>query len=374
MLNAYTIMWKDIPVFSISKKQGLVTIHNKDLLPFDIFLEEDEDFDTQVNNKVNFNSWAASRILNLDRTYAHEILNHFNLSQKLTDADKAQIAIQTRCVSLNDNFWLKESDENISWDQINLFDNTLSNTVFDIALFGSSPTITNISLVNPDIATDGTAPKAWLRKDNSFLLLKGNKGNSDNVIREVEASEILRDLGLSPVIYWKDTYKEEPVSVCKCFTDKDTSFVRAEWFNIWCMNQDKDISDYIYTYKEQFNKMVLADFLIGNSDEHSQNWGFLYHLDNKQFIIDRINPHMDFDHAFTALPTDKSLPNLFLNQHISQMEAAMDIIKRHPDYINFDADLSKYKYGSFTKQRLDILKNHLYSHIQEKVDVEEPDV
>ena len=361
-LVIYQVLFKDVPVFSITKS-GIVNIHNPEYMPADIYLETVTDstgvdnLDTCINNITNFNSWAASRILNLDRKYAHELLNSLGFSQRLTDKEKAQIAIQTRCLSINDCYWLKNIDEDISFDRVNLFDNSLKNAVYDIALFGTGPSANNTELNTmpiADISTDGTAPKAWIRKDDGFYLLKGDV--NDSVTRETEASAILRKLGLLVTEYKKDHFKDAPVSVCKAFTNKEVNFVRAEWFNIKCMNNDEDIADYIYRFKDQFDKMNLADYLVGNSDEHAQNWGFLY--DEKLNILS-LNPPMDYDHAFTGDENTLCLPMQLLGQTVTQEEVAIDIIKEHPDWIDFDVDLSEYKYGSEVTKRLAVLREYV---------------
>ena len=35
-------------------EQGDATIWNEKLLPYDLYLEEDDDFDTRINNRANF--------------------------------------------------------------------------------------------------------------------------------------------------------------------------------------------------------------------------------------------------------------------------------------------------------------------------------
>lgn len=350
--KTYQIMFKDLPVFLINTR-GVATIQNDNYIPADIYLEEGEDFDTCINNKTNFDEWAGERILNLDRKYAHEILNKFGFPQSMRNSEKAQIAIQTRCLSINDCYWLKEVGEDITFAEVNLFDNSLKNTVFDVALFGHSPTITN-QLPIADLSTDGTAPKAWVRKDDGFYLLKGDV--NDSVTREVEASAILRELGFNVTEYVKTTYNGIPVSMCKCFTNKDINFVRAHWFDIKCDNRDEDIADYIYKYKEQFDRMNLADYIVGNTDEHEFNWGFLY---DENLNILSMNPPMDYDHAFIGNGETECLPYFFLGAKKSQKEVAIEIIKQHPDWIDFNIDLSKYKYGAQAKERIMVLKEYL---------------
>lgn len=372
--HMYDILYKDQIAFKIDTKNGKVFFLNEKYLPFDIYLEESDDFDDRVNNRVNFTSWCAGRILNLDRDYAKDILNFYGFSQNLTDSQRSSIAICTRCLSLNDCYWLRDEKENLTWRDVNLFQNSLKNAISELSLFGKSPTITNSSLIdptdNPDLCTDGTAPKAWIRTEDGFYLLKGDK--NDSVKREVEASKILTLLGISNIGYEYGYFKEDIVSSCKCFTSENINFARAEMFQIWCMNNDQDISDYIFKYKNEFDKMNLADYLIGNSDEHSQNWGFLY--DNNRNILG-LNPRMDYDHAFLASPNSPCLPQMFLGIRQNQEDTARQIIKDHPNWIDFSADLSDFKYGNFVKERLKVLQKEIVNVKTEDIDShEEPDI
>ena len=52
---------------------GKARVLDKQFLPYDLYLEEEEDLDTCINNLGNFYYWCASRMLSLDRKYAQEI-------------------------------------------------------------------------------------------------------------------------------------------------------------------------------------------------------------------------------------------------------------------------------------------------------------
>lgn len=346
----YEVYYKNILVFKIELDKtgrGSVVICDKEHMPFDIYLEESDDIDDRLNNIFNFNAWCAGRILPLDRKYAKEILNYYGYSQRMTDNERAKIALSTRCLSINDCYWVRKDAETVKWEDVNLFQNSLENAVFEVALFGTSPTVTNSELVTPDISTDGTAPKAWLRNGNSFYLLKGDVNGS--VKKEVEASKILSALGIANIGYESTFFNGMPVSKCRCYTDENTNLVRAEWFDLWCKNNNENLNEYISKFRDQFDKMNLADYLVGNSDEHSQNWGFLY--DSNMTIIS-LNPLMDYDHAFESSPNSLCLPAKLLGQNITQEEMARSILQRHPDWIRKDVDLSRFHYGSFVQARI----------------------
>lgn len=352
--DAWLISFQDKPVFTIDRNSGEVIIYDEFFLPFDCAVTTNTSVADLVSNITIFNSWCARRVLSLDRKYAKEILNFYGFEQGIDDATRAKIALATHCLSLNDCFWAKKITEASAWSDVNLFDNSLKDTIFDIALLGSSATFTNTDLITPDVNTDGTAPKAWVRKDDGFYLLKGDM--DDSVTREVEASKILNDLGISTVSYSEDSFKDARVSNCKCFTSKNVNFVRAGRYKDWCSLNHKHFYQELKKYQASFDLMNIADFLVGNTDQHPNNWGFLY--DNEINIYD-MNPLMDYDHAFLGNMLTICTPALMTRGTVSQKQVALDTIAQYKDIINWDADLSQYKYGAYVEERLNLLKASL---------------
>ena len=131
----YEIMHRESCVAQLSTT-GECRVCLEDFMPCDLVLVESDDFDERINNVTNFYYWCASRMLTLDRTYAKEILNSIGASQSVTDRERAQIALSYHCLSLLDVFWVKEENEKIRFEDINLFAHSLSNALVDIALRG----------------------------------------------------------------------------------------------------------------------------------------------------------------------------------------------------------------------------------------------
>ena len=94
--TVYHIMHMEKCVAQVSTA-GECKIHLKDFMPYDLVLEESDDFDDRINNVTNFYYWCASRMLTLDRTYAKEILNSIGAPQSVTDRERAQIALSYHC-------------------------------------------------------------------------------------------------------------------------------------------------------------------------------------------------------------------------------------------------------------------------------------
>ena len=167
----YKIMHRESCVAQLSTT-GECRVCLEDFMPYDLVLVESDDFDERINNVTNFYYWCASRMLTLDRIYAKEILNSIGASQSVTDRERAQIALSYHCLSLLDVFWVKEENEKIRFEDINLFAHSLSNALVDIALRGHQMTVTNAHLLANDLSTGGLYPKAWVRKEDGFYLYK----------------------------------------------------------------------------------------------------------------------------------------------------------------------------------------------------------
>jgi hypothetical protein len=194
---SYEIMHGETRILEINT-QGIAVILNEKFMPYDLYLEEDRDFDTLINNINNFYHWCASRVLSLDRKYAKEILNSIGMAQAITDLDRAKISLSYHCVSLTDIYWVKKSGEEITFDRINLYDHSLNEAVVALSLRGRSMTVTNLELA-PDLSTKGCFPKAWIRRGQDFILLKD--GGADEVKRELLASRICRCFDFKQVRY-----------------------------------------------------------------------------------------------------------------------------------------------------------------------------
>lgn len=336
--NEYILMLKDTKVCHINRCTGKVKMYNKNLLPFDIYLEYDEYADLQ-NNITVFNWWCAHRLLSIDREHAKVILNACGIKQATTDKDRADIAIEYNCLSLKDFYWVKTVDDTSTWKQVNLFDNSLSNAVVDIALQGKNLALTNNYLIASDLTTDGIFPKAWYRKDKTFYLYKGDK--NDSVNKEVRASKILQQLGFDVLNYEKSSFDNSNVAVSKCFTSKDIGYVTAG-----DMSQNYDIDTKCYEY----DMMNLCDYLVGNSDRHQDNWGYLFNY-NREII--GFAPIFDFNHAFEASKTYYCLPEQLCGRCICMIDVAKEVIEKYK--IRLKVLPESDKYTKFVNNRINLL-------------------
>jgi len=325
--DIYQIMHKNKIVASISTT-GKAFVYLEQYMPYDLYFEEDDDIDTRVNNLNVFYHWCASRVLSLDRKYAKEILNSIGMPQAITDKDRAKISLSYHCVSLTDVFWVRNDKDKILFEQINIYNNPLNEALVDLTLKGHQMSVTNKELqeLAPDLSTKGCFSKAWIRKNGSFVLLKD--GGTDVVKREILASRICQCFDFKQVRYSEYFYDGEPVTQSEIVTSIDYSIVSKAAFDIYAVNHDLDTIEICKEIDpETFYGMNILDYLIGNTDRHEENWGFLVENKNNHYIS--LYPLMDFNQCFLSYDTLDGAGCLTLRPLlVSQREAAIEAVKQ----------------------------------------------
>ena len=324
----YTIMHLDRRVASI-RSDGTCTIYAASFMPYNLYMEQSKEMDVRVNNLNNFYFWCASRVLTLDRKYAKEILNSIGARQATTDKERAAISLAYHGVTLTDVYWVKGFRERITYDEINLFDHSLSDAFVDVSLRGKALTAQNAQLIAAgdtagDVATQGAAPKAWVRRNGTFYLLKD--GDEKEVDAELLASRIARCFDVEQVLYEPFIYDGQKVSASRLMTSRAFSIVPMEHMEIYAANHETDLYTMIRRYDlHGYCMMNILDYLVGNTDRHWGNWGFL--VDNRTNRPLHLFPLMDYNKAFQAYDSIEGSRCLTFPKPVSQMDAALEAVQ-----------------------------------------------
>lgn len=323
--HQYTLMHLNRRVASI-RSDGACVIYAASFLPYNLYLEQEDSLDARVNNLNSFYYWCASRVLTLDRKYAKAILNSIGARQAATDRERAAISLSYHCVTLTDVYWVRGYREKIAYDEINLFDHSLSDAFVDVSLRGKQLTAQNAALIAQsdtagDVTTQGAAPKAWVRRNDTFYLLKD--GDEKEVEAELLASRVARCFDAEQVLYEPFVYDGQRVSASRLMTSKAFSIVPMEHAEIYAANHGTDLYAMIRRYDLRgYYRMNILDYLVGNTDRHWGNWGFL--IDNSTNKPLRLFPLMDFNKAFQAYHTLEGSRCLTAPEPVSQLDAALD--------------------------------------------------
>ena len=156
-----TLMLKNTPVIDliIDNNSSLIiktgVIANRDLLPIGV---------VDQNNKVDIillTEWWKERSIPTSRSGVREALEKLNL---LTTTS---LIIKCHGLSLTDQYWIKEKNIDLKWEDINFFDNPFSEDIGEI-LFGGERKEKAINFSSPDNTSIGNLKKRW-----KILIIKG---------------------------------------------------------------------------------------------------------------------------------------------------------------------------------------------------------
>lgn len=325
----FDIMHKDRRVARIYE-DGRCTINYPSFMPYNLYLEKSDEFGDRVNNLNNFYYWCSSRVLTLDRKYAKEILRAIGAQQSVTDKDRAMIAVSYHGLTLTDVYWIRAAGEKVKFNDLNLYNHSLSEAFADISLRGKDITLQNSELlavkdVAGDVGTLGVAPKAWIRQEGEFYLLKD--GDERDVEAELLASKIVGCFDIDYVSYEEDSFDGLRVSKCKIITSKDRSIVPYEFIDVYCTNREINKHEFVLK-KDSYSyyMMNIIDYLIGNTDRHWGNWGFF--VDNSTNKLQGLHSLMDFNKSFLVYDSvDGSLCQTS-DRKITQREAAIEAVQK----------------------------------------------
>lgn len=247
-----------------------------------------------INNTIfrtNLSEWFKGRGIPSWRDKLDLLLHRLNVNAPCELLNKAF------GLSLSDQYWLKPSNTNIKYEDINFFDNDFDYAEFmEASLSKNSQIIKNISsLKTPNNTTDGMLKKAWIIENNTRYLLKGGyKNDTLQPFNEFLASEICKRLGFNHVEYTLDTYKDTIVSKCPCFITKDTELITCHQImnNIKIPNNETYYEEYIKILEEKgikdarikLENMYILDFLIMNEDRHLNNFGIIRDVNTLKWL------------------------------------------------------------------------------------------
>ena len=305
------LMQKDFPALAITEN-GECKILDFYKLPFGLRRER--------VTFPDFVEWASNRTLSMGRSYAKEILNTLRISQ----TNRYEVCLVCRGLSLEDSYWIRQEEDEKSWEDVNLFHNELSLFLTKVALSGNNShyemeekefytnrfTGKKLQIHTPELTTLGVSAKAWIRgADGSLWLHKAGK-------YELPSSQILEVLSIPHISYeesseeelwdylsderrgWLDGVGEKMVKSC-LFTNPDLSMVTFEEFSAFCGAYGRNpYEEALRVDRRAYLQMQIADYILNNDDRHGQNWGFF--VENDSGKITGFCPLFDHDHSFSS--------------------------------------------------------------------------
>lgn len=282
----FNLMHKDIPVavLDIDADDGKVVsvsdVTDIGLMPVGSVL------DGKVRSD-RFKRWWSGRSIPLTRTGLG------NLLETLGIADPAVLAPGSLGLSLVDHYWIRPPDSDVRWSQVNFFENDFSEDLGDL-LFGKRIWTGEFNLSSPDVTSDGMLMKRWRVVNGRRCLLKaGEPPFRQEPFNEVAASSMAETMGIDHVDYRLTEYDGTVCSACEDFIGTGTELVTAQQISSSevhdpgvplydhivsvCSDHGLDIVPFI-------DRMLVFDYVIGNTDRHLNNFGIIRDAETLEWL------------------------------------------------------------------------------------------
>ncbi len=245
-------------------------------------------FKNGIADRGALNEWWTDRSIPASRSGVRNALENLNIT------NTKMLLVRCFGLSLSDQYWIKPQDANISWEEINFFDNSFSEDIGDV-LFGQAKKKDGFDFSSPDNTSDGCLKKRWKIIDGKRCLIKGGSNPfHQQVFNEVIATKIMERLDIPHVPYTMIWDKGLPYSVCEDFVTADTELVAA-WRIINSKKKSNNMSVYqhfvsccknfgITNVERSLDKMLVLDYIIANEDRHLNNFGLVRNAETLEWI------------------------------------------------------------------------------------------
>jgi len=266
-------MHKDIPVVDIviAEDIGIIekigTVYHAAHMPLGV----------EITTRKSLNEWWMERSIPASRDGLRQALINLDMSSTAT------LPLKCHGLSLSDQYWIRPQHLNLTWNEINFFENDFSRDVGEI-LFGRVPIGMDFS--SPDNTSDGWLKKRWIIADGKRMLMKGGSGvYQQEPLNELIACMIMQRLEIPHVPYTLTFEDRKPYSLCETFVTPETELVSA--YRVM-KTQPWAQDDSIYTHLLHcagnlgipnvplaIAQMLVVDYIIANTDRHRSNFGFV---------------------------------------------------------------------------------------------------
>lgn len=312
------------------------------------------------------NDWWQNRAIPLSRENIKGRLSEIGI-QTPTELQERSFGL-----SLSDQYWVKDANSNISWSDINFFQNEFSEDIGNY-LLGNQNVCE--SLISPDNSSDGMLQKKWkIINDKRCLIKGGNSIYNQEPFDEVIATTLYRRLLDEDefVEYFLYEENDKYYSICEDMIGINTELVPAYAISNTQKQRSNDsmYEHYIHCCKQlgildvrsKIEKMIVCDYILANIDRHWGNFGAIRDVNTLKFIglaplFDNGTSLHSKTNTFDIKPYHEKLTknNPFKNSFKSQLKLVSDLDWFNSDKLDGFLDeveyiLSKNKYVDLTRK------------------------
>lgn len=241
-----------------------------------------------IADRAALNEWWTDRSIPASRSGIREALETLDVTST------KMLLVRCYGLSLSDQYWIYPENSNLTWDQINFFENLFSDDMGDV-LFGTQKKADGFDFSSPDNTSDGCLKKRWKILNGKRCLIKGGSNPfRQQPFNEVIATGIMERLGIDHIPYtvmWKE---DAPYSVCEDFVTADTELVSA-WRIMQTQKKENSTSVYQHFVNcckalgapnvvPSLDRMIILDYIIANEDRHLNNFGLLRNAETLEWL------------------------------------------------------------------------------------------
>ena len=282
-----------------------------------------------VADRTELNQWWTDRSIPASRSGIQEAL------EVLEIANTKLLLLRCYGLSLSDQYWIKPDGSDITWDDINFFDNSFSDDIGDV-LFGAPKKGNALNFSSPDNTSDGFLKKRWKIIDGRCCLIKGGSNPfRQQPFNEVIATKIMERLDIPHVPYTLVWNKEAPYSVCEDIVNETTELIPA-WRVMMSQKKGNNTSVYqhfvtccealgIRDVVPFLDRMITLDYIIANEDRHFNNFGLIRNAETLEWIgmapIYDSGSSLGYDKLPGQMKSEKDVGcKPFKNHHTEQLQ------------------------------------------------------
>ncbi len=368
-MSTYTLMNKNKKIFDFEydEEEHIITNIERNYKENEIYAP----FGLIKNNNIDkndFNKWWKNRQIPTSRNGLKDFLHKSNIYDKdnfdLLDS-------KAYCLSLSDQYWVKIINEDITWEEINFFDNEFSEDIGKL-LFKGKETSLNLNLNTPDMTSNGNYEKRWkIINGDRYLIKAGSKIYNQEPFNELIATKLYeRILNEGEYVKYNIIYDDnKAVSICKNFITKNTELIPAWKINeYYKYNQDENKYEHYIKCLNELNikdantlidKMIVCDYILANKDRHFNNFGVIRNVETLEF--ESVAPIFDNGCSLWFDENDMYVGEFFLTKPFEEYEKQQLSLVKNIDWL----DINKLN-GFIEEVREILLSNQLLS--KERID------
>ncbi len=349
----YTFMNKNVPVFKLDMSleplelNSSLDLYNPEFLPVNVGYK-------QARNEVNlkdFREWLRHRRQPEYRQNLDKLLSTLNIN------DIDDIMLENYGLNAIDQYWFREEGDDITWDEINYFNNELDTDLGEV-IFEQRNDVK--SWKSADAVTDGFLKKTWVKREGELILLKANSAPLfEETANEIFAAKVASMMSFDHVEYWSEEFAGTTVSACRNMIDENSELITLKEFTAFDKewNSTHDFHRLIRLaqaagvedIRRRLEDMIILDYLIANEDRHQRNIALIRDVNTLNFtklapLFDHGNSmhrHTETDYIMKAVP--RAMP--FARTHYDQIKLVR--LRRY----DFD------RLGNLTSDLLEIYSN-----------------